>query len=524
LFINIKKACLLPVTVQGQAFTFNDRKNISNFQTMKRYFIIALLLIAAILDTRGQGAVDALRYSRLSIGGTARYMGMSGAFGALGGDFTVSSTNPAGLGIYSTSEMSITPSVFIGSTESLYNGEINKDSRANFALGNAGFVMTSRLDPRTSMGWKSVQFASGLNRLADFNNQTLISGFNAENSLLDTYVQAANGINYWDLEEDPYGSYAFDLSPAWWTYLLDLGDTSIYNQYISPVPGGNVQQTKAINTRGSMNEYVFSFAANYQDKLYLGATFGIPFIRYYEHSVYTESDIDGSIYDFSHFDRIEDVETHGNGFNFKFGMIYRLTDWMRIGASFHSPSWFSNMEDYWQVTMKSYFDNGDSYVRNSPSGNYQYDLMTPMRVQGNVGFIIGNVGLVSADYEWVDYSMARLSAYDYSFDEENRTITNSYKSGHNFRVGTEWRYNIFSFRGGVRYETSPYDNNLNDGSLLGFSAGLGFRTGPFFMDLAYAYTSRVEDYYLYNTTDIYTNAASNTARTSTVLTTFGLKF
>ena len=34
-----------------------------------------------------QGVVDALKYSQQDIRGTARYMGMAGAFGALGGGY-----------------------------------------------------------------------------------------------------------------------------------------------------------------------------------------------------------------------------------------------------------------------------------------------------------------------------------------------------------------------------------------------------------------------------------------------------
>jgi hypothetical protein len=492
---------------------------------MKRYIIILVIIITSSALAMGQGSVDALRYSRIDIGGTARYMGMGGAFGALGADFTSASTNPAGIGLYRSSEFSITPSVFIGKTESSYNGELGMNQRTSFNLGNLGFVLTSKLDSRKNpSAWKYVHFAMGINRLANFNNRIEITGFNPENSLLDIYVQEANGINYWDIEDDPNGYYGFDLHPAWWTFLLDLQDTSIYNQYISPIPNGNIQQSKSIDTKGSMNEYVFNVAGNFSDKLYIGATFGIPFIRYYEYSVYKESDNDDLLYDFDSFNRIETLETRGNGFNFKIGMLYRLNDKFRFGAAFHSPSWFNNMRDYWQVTMRSYFDQGDTYVKSSPSGNYTYRLSTPWRLQGNLGFVIGNIGLISADYEYVDYSSARLSAYDYSFNSENQSINNSYVGAHHIRLGTEWRYNIFSFRAGANYFTSPYKSGINDAKRIGLSGGVGMRQNWFFLDLAYTYTGREEDYYLYNTSDIFTNATRNNIKTHTILMTLGVKF
>jgi long-subunit fatty acid transport protein len=497
---------------------------------MKKIMIISALILAAATTALSQTSADALRYSRIDIGGTARYMGLSGAFGALGADFTVASTNPAGIGLYKTSEFIVTPAVHIGSVTSDYNGMSASDMRTNFYLGNVGIVMTSKSksDPKKP-GWRYVSFATGLNRLNDFNHRYEMTGSNADNSLLDVYVQEANGINFHDIENDNNGSYAYDLNLAWWDYLLDLqpdpGPDS--SMYVSPVASqANKLQSKSIDSWGSMNEYVFSIASNYNDRLYMGMTFGIPMIRYFESSVYTESNIDNS--ELKYFNRIEDLETHGSGFNFKVGMIYRASDWLRVGAAFHSPSWFNNMKDYWHVDMISEFNSPDSYgqtkyVASSPSGYYEYSLQTPWRLQGNLAFIIGNIGLVSADYEFANYAKARLDAYDYNFNEENSSIKNSYTGTHNIRIGTEWRYNIFSFRAGAKYFTSPYQNDINDGSRLGFSGGVGIKEGWFFMDIAYAYRGMEDSYYFYNTPTVASNPVANKTSDHYILMTVGAK-
>jgi len=495
---------------------------------MKKLLIITALITTAAYTALSQTSADALRYSRIDIGGSARYMGLSGAFGALGADFTLASTNPAGLGLFKTSEIMVTPSVHIGNVESNYNGTISSDGRANFYLGNAGMVLTSKAKSNPNKpGWRYVSFATGLNRLNDFNHRYEMVGNNGTNSLLDVYVNDADGVNFHDIEDDPYGDYAFDLNLAWWDWLIDLVPGTDSSTYYSPIlQNKNKLQSKYVESWGSMNEYVFSIGANYSDRLYLGMTFGIPMIRYYENSVYTESEIAGS--DLIYFDRHDDLETHGSGFNFKLGLIYRPADWFRIGAAFHSPSWFGNMRDYYQTTMISQFytpdGNGDTkYVRTSPSGYYEYNLRTPYRVQGSMAFIIGNVGLVSADYELADYSTAQFDAYDYNFRSENDAIQNSYKMGHTIRFGTEWRYNIFSFRAGAKYSTSPYQNDINDGSRLGFSGGIGFKQKWFFMDLAYAYSGLKDDYYFYNSNGISTNPVANKTRNHYILTTFGIK-
>lgn len=471
---------------------------------------------------------DALRYSKIDIGGTARHMGLSGAFGALGADFTTTSTNPAGPGLFKSSDFSITPAIHTGSVESFMNGTTGQDQRSVFHLGNVGIVLASKIksDPNKP-GWRYVNFATGLNRLNDFNYRYDMRGMNYTNSLLDTYVQQANGIYFKDIEDDPYGDYAFDLNPAWWTYLLDFANPFTDNQYRSPIsPGTSKFQEKYIDSRGSMNEYVFNISSNYNDRLYLGMTFGIPMIRYYETSRYTESNIQNS--DLKYFTVAQDLETHGTGFNFKLGFIYRASDWLRFGGAFHSPSWFNNMKDYWKVTMTSDFHTPDPdgytrYVESSPVGNYWYELQTPYRVQGNLGFIIGNVGLLSADYEYADFANARLDAPDYTFRDENDAIRNSYTGSHQFRVGTEWRYNIFSFRAGGKYFTSPYETGINDGSTFGFSGGLGLRQDWFYMDLAYGYNNTQQDYYFYNTGGITSSPVSNTIRKHNVLLTVGVK-
>lgn len=497
--------------------------------------IIWALVLTATATALSQTSVDALRYSRIDIGGTARYMGLSGAFGALGADFTLSGTNPAGLGLYKSSEFIITPSVHIGNVNSVSGGYSLSDSRSNFYLGNVGIVITSKTKSNPNKpGWRYVTFATGLNRLNDFNQRYDMRDVNQTNSLLDIYVNDANGTNYTEFEKDePYTYAPFDLSLAWYNWLLDLKNPGVTDQYVSPVSQGTEKnEMKTVESWGSMNEYVFSFAANYNDRLYLGLTMGIPMIRYYENSYYSESIYDDKSSNLKYFERFENLETHGTGFNLKLGFVYRPSDWMRFGAAFHSPSWFGNMRDYYVATMTAEYykspDTGQVYfVRNSPSGTFEYHLNTPWRLQGNLGFIIGNIGVISADYEMADYSKAKFDTYNYDnaddYYDVNNTIRNSYTFSHVIRVGTEWRYNIFSFRAGAKYFTSPYQDNINDGSRLGFSGGVGFKQGWFFMDLAYAYSSMKDDYYFYNSGGIYSDPVANNTRNHSILLTLGAK-
>jgi hypothetical protein len=191
------------------------------FQAMKRFVIILLLAFLSSFPGISQSDVDALRYSRTFLGGTARFISMGGAFGSLGADFSTASTNPAGLGLYTKSELTVTPAMFGGRTKSDYNGYQTYDSRFNFNLSKAGIVIAS--PPKSNKGAtvRSYQIAFGVNRSNNFNNRMLMDGINDRNSIIDTYVDNANGIYFGDIEDDKYGYYAYDLNPAWFTYMID---------------------------------------------------------------------------------------------------------------------------------------------------------------------------------------------------------------------------------------------------------------------------------------------------------------
>ena len=102
----------------------------------------AIIIAAALLLSGGmkaQNADDALRYSQIFYTGSARFMSMGGAFTALGGDMSTFSQNPAGIGVFRSSEISVTPQLLHAKASAGFNG-INDDYLYNFNLGQAGVV------------------------------------------------------------------------------------------------------------------------------------------------------------------------------------------------------------------------------------------------------------------------------------------------------------------------------------------------------------------------------------------------
>jgi hypothetical protein len=476
-----------------------------------------ILLFFAILSCNtlvSQNEVDALRYSRLIHGGTARYMAMGGAFSALGADFSALSTNPAAIGVYRSSEMMFTPSLSYTNTESEYLGKMRDDFKYNFNFTNFGMVFAGELGSKESTNpeWKAVQFGFGVNRLQNFNSRSLSEGFNPSGTILDVYHQAAQGIPYSQLSP-------FDTELAFNTYLLDTANT--VNNYVQAHYGG-VTQRKSTTTSGGINEMVMTFGGNFDDKLYIGATLGFPFLRYEEFSKYHEADDLDSLPNFKSLTISDELSTWGAGFNFKMGIIYRPVDWVRISGAFHTPTFYT-LTDEWERRMESNLDEFGRYEDKSPRGRFDYRLSTPMRLIGGIGFVIGTHGSVSAEYEFVDYTTARLRERNIegSFFNANEAIRDNYTTAGNLRLGTEWLFMPFSVRAGYAMYGTPFRSGLNDAAEQFISGGIGIREKNFYIDLTYVHSLRNEDTYLYPGV---LSAVNHNINRNLFVTTLGFKF
>lgn len=455
---------------------------------MKKALNIIGLILLCIVTANAQNSVDVLRYSQTSVRGTARSLAQGGAFGAVGADFSSLSINPAGIGLYKKSEFSLTPSFYLSQIESKTDNFNHGDYKSNFNMSNYGLILVGGSEEKKK-GWKYFQFGVGVNRLANFNHNLTIENDNPTSSLMSDYQMQANGQRPEDLNP-------FSTDLAWYHWLLDtVSDGSL--SYYSPIEDGGVYQKLEKTSWGSINELNLSFGSSYSDVFYIGASVGFPFLRYFEESMYLEEDKADTISNFYKYIKDDYLETHGSGVNFKFGVIVRPMGWFRIGLAFHSPTWYS-MNDYYYSTMTRYYDNGTNDVRNSPKGEYDYDLETPMKLIGSTAFTIARFMLISADVELVDYSSGKLSAYDYQFSRENDMVQDKYRATLNYKAGVEIRMRPISLRGGLSYFGSPYADNLNEGEVWKASAGIGYRDRSIFVDLAYVYTISNEDYYLYD--------------------------
>lgn len=479
----------------------------------KTLAIIVSALFSIVLYAQNEN--DALRYSLINYNGTARFSGLSGAYGAVGADFSTLSQNPAGIGLYRKSEFSITPIVASNTTESSFLNNTNSEFRNTLYLANAGYIMSIKLNENNGSHLKQIQFGFGMNRSAIFNNRILVEGLNNDNSLMTNYLLDAtnSGTNPDNLYQ---GSNQFGAALAYDANLLFQDSIGTWQ---ADLPFGGLDQSKTIETWGGTTETVLSAGTNFDDKLFMGVTFGFPRINYHEETLYSEKDGNSLSPFLKSFDRSEYLYTKGSGFNFKFGFIFKPVEFIRIGGALHTPTSYYDMNDTYSATMTSYFDqppltttNATRFEVASPDGAFNYKITTPMRAMGSLAVVIGQHGVISADYEYIDYSTARLrGGVDYSFSEENKSIRTTLTSANNFRFGTEWKAGIYAIRGGYSLYGSPYTGESMSGlgSRTGYSFGFGIREKLYFLDFAFSHTDSKANYYIYYNAPVSVNTYSS---------------
>ena len=483
---------------------------------MKKIIITLTAVLCVTFISYSQNEVDALRYSQNYYSGTARFVGMGGAFGALGGDMSSISINPAGLGVYRKSEFTITPNLYYNATESNFSGSKYTDSKYKLNFNNLGIV-GSYTDDNSSDGWKGVSFAFGYNRLNNFNKNILIEGTNSANSLLDVWVDNVNTGNY---SSESGEQMALD---AGLIYNIVGNDT--LSSYISDFTGSSYGQLqrKSIQKNGGMGETFVAFGANFNHFLYLGGSIGFQKLNYSEHSQHNESDPNDMIPYFDSFNFSDHLDAYGNGYNLKFGAIIKPINALRLGIAVHSPTFFNIHEEY-SSELESSIDFGSGSVNDNFStqtGTFNYTLTTPFKAIGSAAIVIGKTGLISVDYEYIDYTKSRMRENKYSFFDENNNIVNRYSSSTNLRIGGEYRFGPLSLRGGYAIYGSPYNSqeaNSNSG-YSSYSFGFGTRTNNYFIDFAYIYTLADEKYYLYGVQEANLNSTTNQ-----LIATVGFKF
>lgn len=494
---------------------------------MKKNLLVAAIFSACLLSA--QNDLDMLRYTRSDVGGTARFVAMGGAFGAVGADITAANYNPAGLAMYRKSDLNFGFGIKFDNTTTNLNRSKIASSNSNLVFSNFGLVAswkTADPDNRQSLGFTNVQSQN-------FNNRVVMSGRTIGGSITRDFLNLAQGQTLNNLSNS-YEGLAYD------TYLLDYD--SVQQRYFTFLdPGRSVMQTRTLEKTGRVNDLNISYAYTHKDQIYLGLSLGFPQVNFSSTMTHEELDdkdsmrvgmtgpstfttsytselpfVFNSRLGFHSLSYQEFFKTTGSGLNLKIGGIYRVNDQFRIGGYYHTPTMLT-LTDQYVTTMSVAFDKNrtapETLSYPEDGGIFKYRIRTPSRIALNMAYVIGKDAVLAIDYEKVNYSKGSLSSSSSSgaFSNVNSTIEKVYQSGHNLRCGIEYNLNPIKVRAGYVMNGSPYGKVFSGEMVrntVSFGAGFVGALG-FYLDLCLALTFTEEQYYLYNTMDTHSRLISN---------------
>lgn len=440
-----------------------------------------ILTLVAIVTATFTSFSQSLGYNDLGVifgqnqnYGTARYNALSGAFGALGGDVSSVSINPAGGAVARNSMATITLGSRNTSIDARYYGNLRNSQKNYFNVSQAGAILA--FDSAHNSDWNRFAFTFNYSLKNDFDGFFSTQGSN--------------------------GKALFNEHP---------NDTSNpINQY-----NNNQSQQFSNTTTGQSDMFSIGFSSVHQNKLHIGAALNMHNVEFRQTTRLKETNKDNNGNTLNAFNE-QKSSFIGTGVSLSAGFIYKLHQNFRFGLAYESPTWY---QEFVEESNLNVFDPNDAryndwigYTEISAtnintdinSGEelnaYAFRLKTPSRLTASSAFIFNKKGLISIDYTYKNYKNTTFSNGD--FDNVNQNFSNDFRNTHALNIGTEWRFNRMSLRGGYHYEQTPYERALKDDNLKGYSLGLGYNFGNMKLDLSYRNSENNSPYHIYNSPNI----------------------
>ena len=496
-----------------------------------RYFLFATALMIA-MSANAQETYENAKLVGEDLNGTARYVGMGGAMEALGADVSTIGTNPAGLGLFRHSNISVSGGILMQS-----NGkEFANGNKTNASFDQIGGVYSTRTGAKSFLNFgfnyhKGKNFdyilnaANSLNGSSQ-NKQSFIKGLLGDEGrggfFIDRDPKTNANVGYSDLNKKS-NAYTFSqIDYLYWNTLIPTNNPTKPYDY----DGGNDYTFNRAHN-GYIGNYDFSVSGNLNDRVYLGVTFGIKDVHYNAYSEYSENLVSGARASVA-----DNRSITGSGFDVTAGVIVRPIESspFRIGAYVKTPTWYdlttSNTTSL--IDYRNYgAANNSKYVNNS----YDFKIWTPWKFGFSLGHTIGSSLALGATYEYEDYSRINTrindggyidywtgSYYDSSIADTqmNNHTREVLKAVSTLKLGVEYKPTTnLALRAGYNYVSPMYvsDGQKDPGlSSLGtsyasatdytnwkatnrFTLGVGYQNDKFNIDLAYQYSSQSGDFY-----------------------------
>ena len=545
-----------------------------------KFFIIACALLAGA-SAAAQTVYDATAIAQKDLNGTARFVGMGGAMGALGGDISVIGTNPAGIGIYRSNDVMTTFGYSLSNTEIDNRGTTLSADKARWNFDNIGAVISTKIGNVTPLRY--VNFGFNYHKAKSFYRNRRAAGDLGGYTQLDVIATQADGLtpDYWSsgniFDNNDIGWLS---ALGWEGYLISPTLTDQQTDYraqdeqgnplyfgadgeltTSPTGADGRPNAPAYDNydfygniagqypylrefrsyeRGGVDQYDLNVSFNVNDRVYLGLTVGLYDVDYSKCSLYNEDSEGegGGGYLLESHNNIS-----GSGVDVKFGVILRPFEYspLRVGLAVHTPVFYNLTYSTSAILTSDYTDQViDTYNYVDGDMWYDFNLRTPWVINASLGYTVGSFLALGAEYEYADYSnmdftYADGGAMDFLNDEAGFCL----KGVHTLRLGAELKpVPAFSLRAGYNFTTSAYKgdafkalalNSLttdtdfaNLKSAHTVTLGLGYHTGSFYADLAYKLDTYKSDFYPFMSEGIQPMKETDTR--SKVLLTLGYRF
>lgn len=534
-------------------------------------FMVSALGMASVASAQTQ--YDAFRLSENELNGTARFVGMGGAMGALGADISVMGTNPAGIGLFRGHDLSTSFSFNSTQVKSDFNGTSMKEKKNQMSFDQIGFVYSTKIGNKTALRYFNFGFnyhkSNNLNKL--FSVGGLLDGLSQTNQIANMIGGAVSdigeidniynyGVKGHEKLPNPYdpvnSNYPYLGVMGVRTELVAVGDNNTLKGWNGD---GNYYHSRE---EGGIQQYDFNVSFNVEDKMFFGLTLGVYDVDYRRTTHYSEDIFDQNPEfqqpHIGYYELNNTFRTSGTGTNLKLGAIFRPIDdsAFRFGVAIHTPTWYRLTDIYnsnvysemsyqvkneaGEVVTKDF--NANELISDYVGGEVlqDYRLTTPWKFNVNLGTVFGGIMAVGAEYEYTDYSSAKLYYSDgYEMSNQNQYLSEDLKGVHTLRLGMETKLtSCFSVRAGYNFSTqafketaykalnwndmrtdTEYNNKFSQNTV---TVGLGYRGRLFYADFAYKYNLYKSDFYSFS--DINLQAAKLTNERHQALVTVGIHF
>ncbi len=511
---------------------------------MKKYIFTIMAAIATATAANAQSAYDAEAMTTSDLNGTARYVGMGGAMGALGADLSTMGTNPAGTGLMRSSDVSFTfGGLFTGNKGTLGQdgGRASVDQAGIlFALyGGGGSVKNinfgvnyqkkrnflSNLDVNLNLNGGSQTF-----QLAQMADEAYANGMDFGTLTYATIPVArkfaqTQAVNSADVSNEIKKNLNYEqgvLLDNYQEYMIGNGTTPLsYTDYENKFKAYNegkaagygffgvpAQEANYRRATYSSNAQVdLNFSTNIEDKLFLGLSVGIYSTTYDRQSAHFERGTDGATYQIDNW-----YHSSSDGLDVKLGAILRPFEDspFRIGVAVHTPIWY-NIRDFSTIYV-----DATNYREDSPT--FEYRFRTPWKFNFSLGHTFGTQLALGVEYELQDLASGKYSRHaggTLDFSGSNDDIKANLRTQHTIKVGAEFKptpewairlgYNLVT--AGIKKEawSAPSYNSsytetdyTNWGAINRICFGLGYRFKGGYFDLAYQLQLQKGDFYAYD--------------------------